>query len=128
MREIAVRGRAGEEFARRLLEGKRYKILETNYRVRGGELDIIAEDPSGTTVFVEVRSLKADAAVDPAETIDRRKLSRLLRAGTIYLTVSGRLTKPFRFDFIGIRGEGQGAVADHRMSIVRQEEIENGHF
>jgi putative endonuclease len=128
VREIVERGKRGEEAARLALVAKRYRILDANFRVRGGELDIVAESPEGVTVFIEVRSLRRQASIDPSETIDRRKISRLLHAARIYLTVRGRLTKPFRFDFIGIRGEGAGATVDHRISVLRQEDLEHGLF
>ncbi len=37
-------GQSGESMAARFLKKQRYKILETNYRTRQGEIDIIARD------------------------------------------------------------------------------------
>ena len=48
-------GGAGEEAAAKYLRRKGYKILERNYHIRGGELDIIAQK-DGYIVFVEVEN------------------------------------------------------------------------
>ena len=50
-----VLGRRGEEAAVRLLLAKGYTILARNWRVRSGELDIVARD-GRTLVFVEVKT------------------------------------------------------------------------
>ena len=36
-------GKWGEEHARRYLEGKSYKVSATNYCIRWGEVDLIAQ-------------------------------------------------------------------------------------
>lgn len=50
-------GNKGEDYAVKLLKKEHYKIIERNFTVRGGEIDIIASD-SGTLVFVEVKMRK----------------------------------------------------------------------
>ena len=47
-------GRAGEKAVREYLEKAGYCILETNYRKRYGEIDIIAENED-ILVFIELR-------------------------------------------------------------------------
>ena len=48
-------GSAGEKIAALYLEKKGYKILRRNFRVKGGEIDIIAENDDIIS-FVEVKS------------------------------------------------------------------------
>ena len=51
------RGNIAEGIAINFLKKKKFTVLTTNYRYRGGELDIIAYDKeSKELVFVEVRS------------------------------------------------------------------------
>ena len=50
-----ILGKRGEELAVRFLEKKDYQILETNWRYRRAELDIIAKDGE-VLVFVEVKT------------------------------------------------------------------------
>ena len=50
-------GALGEEIASNFLTARGYRILERNFRCRGGEVDIIArEGGSGCLVFVEVKA------------------------------------------------------------------------
>ena len=73
-------GAAGEELAAAYLEARGYRILERNYRRRWGEADMIALDPEGTHVIVEVRS-RSDRryAVEAAQSVGPRKQRQLLR-------------------------------------------------
>ena len=48
-------GKIGEDLACRELERRGYAIIARRYRLRGGELDIIARD-GPTIVFVEVKA------------------------------------------------------------------------
>lgn len=50
-------GHLGENIACEYLVNKGYTICERNYRKPWGELDIIAKDPDGTLVFVEVKTI-----------------------------------------------------------------------
>ena len=57
-------GRAGEAAAAALLRRSGYKIIERNFRVREGEIDIVAEH-SGDLVFVEVKARRSGAFGKP---------------------------------------------------------------
>jgi hypothetical protein len=48
------RGAAGEQLAADYLQRQGLKLIERNFRVRGGEIDLICRD-GASTVFVEVR-------------------------------------------------------------------------
>jgi len=47
-------GQIGEELAVEYYEKNGYEILDTNYTIPGGELDVIAQK-NGEIVFVEVK-------------------------------------------------------------------------
>ena len=49
-----ARGREAEALAARYLESHGQRVIERNFRVRGGEIDLICRD-GRTLVFVEVR-------------------------------------------------------------------------
>ena len=57
-------GALGEKVARKRLEAAGYRVLETNYRARAGEIDLVAEDGQ-TLVFVEVRTRSAQSLGSP---------------------------------------------------------------
>ncbi len=56
-------GRFGENAVAYYLEKKGYRILKRNYRVKGGELDIIAEK-DGVVAFVEVKTRTPEPLVN----------------------------------------------------------------
>jgi putative endonuclease len=91
-----------ETLAANHLEQHGCKILELNYRIRGGEIDIVALEPNGVTVFVEVKQRKTNSHGTPAESITARKAMLVRRAALQYL---GRDDIACRFDAVLIEGD-----------------------
>lgn len=83
-----ARGREAEAAAARLLENAGLRIVDRNFRVRGGEIDLIARD-GGTLVFVEVRARRRSDFGGPAASIDAAKRQRLILAARHYLARHG---------------------------------------
>ena len=79
-------GRAGERLAAVQLESQGYRILETNFRCRYGEIDLIVEDECDL-VFVEVKMRRGTASGLPEEAVDARKQRRLLQVASFKLFV-----------------------------------------
>jgi putative endonuclease len=67
-----------------------------------GEIDIVARR-GGVIVFVEVRTRRADALVDPMESIDDLKLAHLVDAARHYLGARRITETRCRFDIISVR-------------------------
>lgn len=106
-RQRVALGEYGENLARRELERRGYAILEQRYRVRGGEIDIIARD-GDTLVFVEVKARQGDDFGDATDAVTLRKRRHLVIAATDYLVRHGGLEQRCRFDVVAIRLEGGG--------------------
>jgi len=101
-------GREAEDAACGFLQAQGLVLLERNFRVRGGEIDLVMSD-GAVVVFVEVRARQDDNFMHPAESINARKRQRLVTAGTRYLQRSGGLhTTRSRFDVVCISGTGAG--------------------
>jgi len=92
------RGAAAEALAARFLEARGVRVVERNYRCRGGEIDIVATD-GATLVFVEVRLRRGSAFGGAAASITAAKQRRLALAARHYLGRLGR-EPPCRFDAI----------------------------
>lgn len=90
------RGAAAEALAAQFLQARGIRIVERNYRCRGGEIDIIAREGS-TLVFVEVRLRRGNAFGGAAASITPAKRKRLSFAARHYLGRLGR-EPPCRFD------------------------------
>ena len=115
----SLRGAYGERVARQHMEGLGYAILQTNYRCRWGEVDIVAQQ-DGTLVFVEVRTKQHLTFGTPQESVTQRKMDRLVATAQTYLQEHGpesgqdtQLTTPhWRIDVIAVLLAPNGAVAE----------------
>ncbi|MEX2353060.1 MAG: YraN family protein [Gammaproteobacteria bacterium] len=77
--------------------------IERNFHTRYGEIDLIMLDNT-TTVFVEVRSRKHTGYMNVIETIDAKKVKRIILASRIYLQARGENTELYRFDVVTLSG------------------------
>jgi len=94
-------GEKGERQACRYLRFRGYRILERNYRCPPGEIDIVA-GKRDIIVFVEVRTRKAGALVDPLASISDLKTARFVDAARHYLTARRTPNAASRFDIITV--------------------------
>ena len=94
-------GNYGETLAVNYLKKLDYKILERNYRIRGGEIDIVARDGE-YLVFVEVKSRWSHEYGLPAESITPWKIRALLKTAQFYLLKIKWGDKPYRLDLVSI--------------------------
>lgn len=101
-------GDFGEEMAARFLAEKGCEILERNYNVRGGEIDIICMD-KGELVFVEVKTRRSEKYGLPSEAIDRRKAEHMRFAAERYFQLNP-VDCNIRFDAIEIYAAMSGGV------------------
>ncbi len=100
---------AGEEIAADFLIKKDYRILERNHRQKWGEIDIIARDPFGILVFVEVKTMRqnnsAIAELKPEDNLTASKIKKLQKAAQLFTGKHLELLqddKGWRIDLIAI--------------------------
>lgn len=99
MREMGYRG---ENLAEKYLQNKGYEILDKNFTVAGGEIDIVARK-NGVLVFVEVKTRTSDFFGEGNESVDKQKKKRILYAAEKYLYTKIKTSDPdFRLDIIEI--------------------------
>ncbi len=94
-------GSRGEDLACEYLKKSGYKIIERNFRIRGGEVDIVCKDKD-ILVFVEVKARYSHEYGLPIESMTFWKISALKKSAMFYITQNGLGNKPYRIDFIGI--------------------------
>lgn len=107
----------GENLAVDYLRSHGYKILRRNFRCRGGEIDIIAQQ-GDCLVFVEVRTKKGSDFGIPEESVTRSKQERLASLANIYLQTCDKPPPSWRIDVIAIE-------LDPHSKVSRLEHIEN---
>jgi putative endonuclease len=105
-------GKEGEQIAENYLKKKGYRLVERNYRCRGGELDLIALDRR-VIVFVEVKTRSDDRFGIPFESVDNRKQRRMIKAALFFLTQHRLHNRDARFDVVGISLKGREPVVEH---------------
>jgi len=94
-------GTLGEQAACAALEAKGYRVLNRNYRVRGGEIDIVCER-DGTVVFCEVKTRTSAVFGFGEEAVTYAKQRRLRKLALEYMQREGVKARTIRFDVIAI--------------------------
>jgi putative endonuclease len=73
-------GQRAEQMAATWLASRGWTILARRWRCPDGELDLVARDPDGLLVAIEVKGRRSTRAGGPLESIDQRRLRRLRAA------------------------------------------------
>lgn len=99
-----VAGRAAEQAATEYLERAGFRILQRNFRARGGELDLVATE-GRVLAIVEVRYRASDRFGGAAASITTGKQQRIIRAARALLVSRPELARlPARFDVVEVSG------------------------
>lgn len=88
-------GKKGEKIARRFLRKKRYKVLESNFNTRFGEIDLICTK-DGKLVFVEVKLKIGDTYGSPEEMITPKKVEQVQKTAQAFLQKNPRISKKYQ--------------------------------
>lgn len=113
-------GDEAEQLACQFLENQGLTLVESNYRIKGGEIDLVMRD-NQHLVFIEVRYRSNNSFGSGAESVDGRKQARLIKAASVYLLEkSSQTTQPARFDVMSI----SAAQPSSQSSSKLQPEIE----
>jgi len=111
-------GADGEAAAERWLRDRGFEIVGTGFRVRCGELDIVARE-GRVVVFVEVKTRTSDAFGSPAESVTRVKRARIARAASVFLLQAGWADRTCRFDVLSVAPVGSGWRVSHLRDAFR---------
>lgn len=91
-----------EALSAEYLERNKYTILARNFRVRAGEIDIVAQK-NGYIVFVEVKYRSNMHTGAPEESVDVRKRRQISKVALYFLNKYGYgIDIPMRFDVITV--------------------------
>lgn len=94
-----------EKQAAEYLKAKGMKILEMNFRNRGGEIDIIAKD-GDYICFIEVKYRTTNQFGSPLEAVTYHKQQQIRKVAHFYMMCKGlHEWTPCRFDVIAFEGD-----------------------
>ena len=102
-------GDFGERVAAAHLEANGYRVLATRFRVREGEVDIVARR-GGLVVFVEVKTRRGNGKGSAVEAIGARKAQRLVIVAEAFGQQHPELPPERRIDLIAIDLDAGGRV------------------
>ena len=96
-------GKLGEEVAAAFLTARGYRILERNFRCKGGEVDIIARDPADKSlIFLEVKARRSLSYGVPQLAVTPFKQRQISKAALTWLSKNRLHDTNARFDVIAI--------------------------
>jgi len=110
-------GDIGEKVAIEYLKKQGYRIIETNFKCKQGEIDIIAAD-NDTIVFVEVKTRSSDVYGQPSEAVNYYKQRKIVQVALVYLAQRKLFDWMSRFDIVEV-------ITDHTDKIININLIKN---
>lgn len=118
-KSAAKLGEVGEEFVARAIANKGMQILDRNWRIKEGEIDLVVIDKVGTIIFIEVKTRSSISHGDPLESITNEKAFRIQRLALAWLATNQRLGSPYRIDAVGILVVRSGEfLMDYREGVL----------
>lgn len=106
-RNTAALGRAGEDAACLILAKKGVEVIQRNFRIRSGEVDIIGREKD-VLCFVEVKSWGRDWWPELGMAIGLRKRGRIRKTARAWLAANRVDCQQVRFDLLLIDPETGG--------------------
>jgi len=95
-------GTWAEEYVAEYLMRLGWEIMARQFRTRMGEIDVIAKDPQGTWVFVEVKARRSHKYGLPEEAVTPYKIRKISRALEIYLRGLKLAKSRYRIDVVAL--------------------------
>ncbi|MCI5823223.1 MAG: YraN family protein [Lachnospiraceae bacterium] len=106
-----------EKIAVEYLKKQGYQILETNFRCKMGEADIVARDGE-YLCFIEVKYRTGSNAGAPEDAVDFKKQKRICRVSEFYLLRYGKnMSEQIRYDVVAIT-DGQIRLYQNAFSYI----------
>lgn len=107
-----VKGKAGENIAVKYLESRKYKVLDTNFRCKIGEIDIVCLDGKDI-VFAEVKLRQSRDYGYPSQAVNYHKQRKISKTALYYLQTHDLFHLNVRFDVIEIIKNSMGTRINH---------------
>lgn len=112
-------GKFGEDAVARYLESRNTEIIERNWRIKEGEIDLVARERDGLYLFVEVKTRSSLAFGHPLESITAQKAARLQRLALAWLATHRALDAEYRIDCAAVLLHANGAPdIDYRSGVL----------
>ncbi|HEX4489792.1 MAG TPA: YraN family protein [Acidimicrobiia bacterium] len=104
-------GNTGEDAAAAWYLARGYDVVDRNWRVREGEIDLIVRRAS-TLVFCEVKTRSSDRFGSPVEAVTSVKQRRLRKLAMLWLEAHRGTRCELRFDVASVTPGGDKPAVD----------------
>lgn len=121
-------GSTGEGIAEEYFKKIGWRIIHRNYAVSSvGEIDLIMLDPSGTLVFIEVKTMTdhGPLALLPEDHATKKKLGRVGKIAELFTAKHPEYVdedRGWRIDLLAIRHPGNGLTENNNSVIIKHYE------
>jgi len=94
-------GKRGEDLAVKHLKRAGYRILERNAKLGKFEIDVIARE-GDTVAFVEVKTRRSNAFLEPEANVTPAKQDHIRRAAAVYIARQDDPSLYYRYDVVSV--------------------------
>lgn len=109
----------GENAVVEYIRARGLTVIDRNWRIKEGELDIVAKLSNGTFVFVEVKTRTSVTYGHPLEAINSEKARRLQRLALAWLATHQSLGCEYRIDCAAVLLSAGGKyTVEYRESVL----------
>ncbi len=112
-------GAFGENAVADFIGAQGATVVDRNWRIKEGEIDIVARLTDGTFAFVEVKTRTSTAFGHPLESINAHKAHRLQRLALAWLATHQALGHEYRIDCAAVIVARSGEFSiEYRKSVL----------
>ena len=112
-------GDFGENAVADFMRANGVVIVDRNWRIKEGEIDLVARLADGRYAFVEVKTRTSSAFGHPLESINSKKAHRLQRLALAWLATHQALGHDYRIDCAAVIVARDGGLSiEYRKSVL----------
>ncbi len=112
-------GEYGENVVADFVRAQGTTVIDRNWRIKEGEIDIVGRLSDGTVAFIEVKTRTSTTFGHPLEAINSQKAHRLQRLALAWLATHQSLGHSYRIDCAAVLIESNGKFTiDYRENIL----------
>lgn len=112
-------GTFGENVVADLIASRGATIVDRNWRIKEGEIDIVAQSSSGAIIFIEVKTRSSLTFGHPLESITKVKAHRLQRLALAWLATHKAFGAEFQIDCVAVLiGPGGQYSVEYRANVL----------
>jgi putative endonuclease len=111
-------GAKGEDLVAEFLIAQGYQIIDRNWRIKEGEIDLIARNKHGEITFIEVKTRSNENYGHPLEAINKDKAHRLQKLALAWLVLNNCFGADYAIDCASVLILNGRTEIDYRKGVL----------